>query len=513
MSLQDLLNTFASQITLPPPGGGATAGALITVRLTPDPLKTVLGGVPGLTRTTVLLKMLRFSDASLPGSGTAIADFVASAGQVLGGQAMPAISVELPGPALPGARIPVTQLSGGGGINSLAGLNITEDVPASATLPSQPSLGQDPATDTTHDVLSGVPGIVGVIETAVSPPTPLRVSLNWTFAVTNGPTATLNGVPISALSLVPPVMFADAGTTPADSSGNPLFSMQITVKGAVYVPNPADPANPGAALASMDINLGPATVSFPGIPIARFLCLFTWPRYGAEYTSGDTNPDDDSLLVMFPAGAPSLDPAAAMSPVRQAAGPFLSLLGSPLGAGTVTPFASPAVVVQQLSALLAGLDSISSRLSVAFHGAYKPVVTTEASAPSPNSPTRGGITNDLNESWWDSEPEHDYYHDHAKSFLWLAPPGGQVLIYRDKDYKWITEGSLNDHGRLVLTTGDTCLAAIAHFRPQPDTLDPNLSPNIPGLTPASAQRDGWFTNEHPPSSEDNWAWTDSVEFR
>jgi hypothetical protein len=513
-TLQDLLNTFVSTISLVA-GGGATPGALINAGLSPDPIQTgLVDAISGLTRTTVMLKMLRFKDSSLPDPGTSIIDFLAAAGQVLGGQAMPSISVQMPGPALPGARIPVKQLSGSPGPNLLNGLNIAEDVPASAALPSQPSLGQDPGTDTTNDVLSGVPGIAGVIESGLTTPTPLMVSLTWTFAVTNpdgspGPTATLASSTISALSLVPPIMFADLGS-------NPISIMTITVTGSVYVPNPAAPTDPTQALASASISPPSVTVQFPGIPVPRLLGLFTWPLYGTEATSSDSNPDDSSLLLMFPADSPLTGVSAvtsAMNSARGAVAPIISLLSGPLSASTVTPFAPPAVVVGQLSALLSGFDSISNRLGVAAHNDYAPVTTLKATAPSPNSPTRGGLS-DLNGIWWDKENfglDHDYYHDHAKSLLWLAPSGGKVVIYRDSGFSW-NPSNAQDHGRLTLTTGDTCLAGIADFRPHPSVIDSNLSPSLSGLNVATAALDGFFTNEHPPTSEDNWAWTDSMEF-
>jgi hypothetical protein len=513
--LQDLLNTLVSKITLVT-GGGATPGALINAGLSPDPVQTgLVDAVSGLTRTTVLLKMLRFADSSLPDAGTSINDFLAIAGQVLGGQAMPQISVQMPGPALPGARIPVKQLSGSPGPNLFNGLNIAEDVPASVALPSQPSLGQDPGTDTTHDVLAGVPGIAGVIESGLATPTTLMVSLTWTFAVTNpdnspGPTATLANTTLSALSLVPPVMFADLGS-------NPIFSMVITVTGSVYVPDPTAPTDPTKALFLANLpSVLTATVQFPGIPMPRFLGLFTWPLYGTEATSGDSNPDDSSLLLMFPADSPLTGVAAvtsAMNSVRGSVAPIVSLLSGPLSASTVTPFAPSAVVVGQLSALLTGFDSISNRLGVAAHGDYIPVTTLKAIAPSLNSPVRGGIR-DLNGIWWDKETgglDHDYYHDHAKSLLWVAPSGGTAVIYRDSGFSW-DPSNAKDHGRLTLTTGGTCLAGISDFRPHPSIIDTALSPSLGVLTPATAVLNGFFTREHPPTSEDNWAWTDSMEF-
>lgn len=67
--------------------------------------------------------------------------------------------------------------------------------------------------------------------------------------------------------------------------------------------------------------------------------------------------------------------------------------------------------------------------------------------------------------------------------------------------------------QLMLTTGDTCLVGIPHFRPAPSTKDPVLDPSIPGITSAPMPiQVGRFTNEANPTSEDDWAWTDSVEF-
>src|SRR5205807_1150271 len=99
-----------------------------------------------------------------------------------------------------------------------------------------------------------------------------------------------------------------------------------------------------------------------------------------------------------------------------------------LDAATLSPFASVTTIADQLTALVAGLDKFSDRISVAPHGAYVPAMTWPATGTSAD--LRGGIS-DLNGIWWDAEwPDHDYYHDHAKSFLWLAPPGGVTAIHR-----------------------------------------------------------------------------------
>ncbi|PJN37327.1 hypothetical protein CG747_28945 [Streptomyces sp. CB02959] len=256
-------------------------------------------------------------------------------------------------------------------------------------------------------------------------------------------------------------------------------------------------------------------VDFPGIPIPRLLGLFTWPKYGTEPTSGDTDPDDSSLLVMLPADSPlaGLDGvSSALKTVQETAVPIISLLSGPLGATTFAPFVPPAGIVQQLSALIAGVEKMTTRMSVASHGDYKAAMLIPASA-NLNSPTRGGI-DDLNGIWWDKETgglDHDYYHDHAKSLLWIAPPKANVVIYRDSHFEW-DKGDVDQHGRLTMTTGDTCLVGIPEFRPNPADLDPVLSPSIPGLRPANTHLDGYFTNEHPPTSNDDKAWTDSVEF-
>jgi hypothetical protein len=399
---------------------------------------------------------------------------------------MLAVSVVLPGPALAG------------------------------TLPSQPTLGQDPSktgTDKASDVLSGVPGIVGMIETDVTgatQPSPLQVALDWVLDDGNGNPVTIPNNPVSALSIVPPVIFADLGESP-------VFNMTIQVQGTISVP---DPANPGKPLASALLPLLTATVPLQGIPIPRLLGLFTWPLYEARPAAGRSNPNQNSLLVMLPANSPLTSAASitsAIQCVQQAAGPIVTLLNGPLPAGTVTDFAPPVTVVPQLSALLSGLTSLASALAQAACAAagYMPVMIAKASAPSPNSQTGGGLS-DITSYWWHSyaaDTGHDYYHDNAQSFLWLAPPTSQAIIYRDTNFSWGGKGGdVNNHGRMTLTTGGTCLAGIADFRPHPSTIDTNLSPSLSGLPPGGAVLDGYFTNEHPPTSESNWAWTDSIEF-
>jgi hypothetical protein len=483
MALQDLLDNLVSNMRLIA-GGVPGPGALINVGLSPDPIQTgLISDIPGLTRTTLLLKMLRFADSSLPDPGTSIADFINAAGQVLGGQAMPNVSVELPGP-------PVPILQGG-------------------QLPAQPSLGQDPTTGAAraNDVLSGVPGIVGVIETGHLPPTPLAVKLDWSLKVDDRDPVPFSDSKLSTLALVLPVLFGDLGT-------NTLHKVTISVTGWIYVADPQNPDDPSKGPAQQQL---PGTlsidVSFAAILLPRVLGLFTWPQYGTEPTSGDSNPDDSSLLLMVPADSLVSDVdsvSSALGSVKVAVAPIVSLLQGPLDPAVITSLAQPSLVVPQLQALTSGIDKFVSRINVPSHGDYYPVILKQASAPSTNSPTRGGVS-DLNGIWWDKEfGGNDYYHDHAKSWLWLAPPGGSAVIYRDKNFSW-DSGNANDHGRLTLTTGDTCLAGIPEFRPAPGTLDSNLSPSLPPLASANAVLDGFFTNEHPPTSNDDWAWTDSVE--
>jgi hypothetical protein len=56
------------------------------------------------------------------------------------------------------------------------------------------------------------------------------------------------------------------------------------------------------------------------------------------------------------------------------------------------------------------------------------------------------------------------------------------------------------------------MAGIADCRPSPAIIDSNLSPSLAGLNVATAALDKFFTNERPPTTKDNWAWTDSMEF-
>lgn len=498
--LQALLNSFASSLALV--GTGApTPGAPLALALSPDPLQVGLATPgSGLTRTTVLLKMLRFGDDSLPQPGGSIADFLAQANQVLGGQAMPAISVQLPGPALPGARIPVTQLSGGGGLNSLSGLTIAEDVPGSSTLTSQPSLGSDPATDKTGDVLSGVPGIVGVIESGLSQPLPLTVSLTWTFAVPGGPTAKVSNSSLSSLSVIPPIMFVDLGASTA-------FELMVSVTGTITVEGQS---------VSAPVDVPPTSFPFPGIPVPRLLGLFTWPLYGTQPAQGRSDPDQDSLLVMLPADSPlggMASISSALTSLHSSVSPVLSLLGLPLPAGTISPFATQAELVGELTALVSGVGFLVEALARTASSGYSPVSIARAN-PTSASPVRGGLT-DITQLWWHSyafDTGHDYYHDNAQSFLWMAPPGSVCTVFRDTSFS-SDPADPDQHGFLALTSGFTCLAGISDFRPHPSVVDPTLAPPGLGLSPASsASLTGFFTNEHPPTSEGDWAWTDSVRF-
>lgn len=347
MGLKEQLDTFAQSLTVIA-GGGATPGALITARLSPDPAAGLVDSVPGGTRTTFLLKMLRFGDDTLPDAGTTIADFLAVAGQILGGQAMPALNVQLPGPALPGARIPVhtlTNTRAGALPTDLLGLNVTEDVPSSSTSPGQPSVGQASTTNLTQNVLAGVPGIVGVIETGIPKPTPIAVDVSWDCKVIETNVEAMAHSTSASVHIVPPVTFADL-------TESAVFTLSITATGTLTLPDPADPAHPITstfATPSVDVH-------FPGIPLPRLLGLFTWPIYGTEATAHDADPDDSSLLLMFPADAPLSGVDSVMSAliqVRTTVAPILSLVSSP-----------------QLTALLAGLDRFANRMNVAFHGAY-----------------------------------------------------------------------------------------------------------------------------------------------
>ncbi|MGA5041686.1 hypothetical protein ACPCA8_32220 [Streptomyces capoamus] len=104
MAIQDQLEAFISRIQLTG-GGSVTSGSLINVGLTPDPLRTgLVTDETGVTRTTALVKMLRFSDSTLPDQETPVGEFLTGE-QILGGQAMPAIAVQLPGPPLTGFKL------------------------------------------------------------------------------------------------------------------------------------------------------------------------------------------------------------------------------------------------------------------------------------------------------------------------------------------------------------------------------------------------------------------------
>lgn len=141
-----------------------------------------------------------------------------------------------------------------------------------------------------------------------------------------------------------------------------------------------------------------------------------------------------------------------------------------------------------------------------------PANVTKASAPSQHSPVRGGVY-DIRDNYywhWYSPGGHDAYHDNAQSFLFLAPPGGEVDIYCGHGYQ--EQADDGDHAALLrLITGGTCLVGVKDFRPAPGDVDPVLSPNA--VAPiATAVLDGRFTNELPPTTERDSAWTNSFEF-
>lgn len=511
MGLQEQLDAFVSKISLVA-GSGSTPGSLITAGLTPDPLSTgLLDEVTGLTRTTVLLKMLRFDDAKLPPPGTSIADFIGAVGQVLGGQAMPALHVEMPGPGLPGARIPVKTLSGQSTTGTgfiLNGLNVNEDVPAPAAgaLPAQPTLGKNPDTGTANaaaDVLSGVPGIVGVIESG-SAQLPLSVKLDWTFNVGDRFGA-IEASPTAGLSIVPPLLFVDLGAATT-------VTMTVGVTGTVTVHDPVAGLTVSSHIARS------VSIQVPAIAIPRLLALFTWPLYGTQPAQGRGDANQDSMLLMLPADSPlsALDSVSStIGNLLKTVGSATSLLGAPLPLGTVAPFGSAGDIVAQLNPLVSALGTLVSTLGKAPLDNYTPVTIVKATAPSDHSPVHGGIPNVRPYSWhtYALGTGTDYYHDNAQSFLWLAPQGGKTIIYRGLNYQATPDDPdvSSAPGKLTLTTGATCLAGIRDFRPAPSTIDKGLSPNP--ITPIStAQLEGRFTNNTPPTTERDAAWTHSVEF-
>jgi hypothetical protein len=495
-SLTDQLNAVASSLSLnaAPPN----AGQPVSVSLSPDPTTMTISDAltAGVQRVTALIKFVRFADDAMPDAGTTISDFVKTPGQVLGGQAVPAISVQLPGAALPGARIPVLnqdlQTSGTASLTNLSGLTITgptaQDVPqpAPGTLPTPPSLG--PASsgdDPTRDLLAGIPGILAAIETGVADALKYSVSVTvtWTFGVTDSHGNTV-GTPLiinnglAALTVIPPLVFSDLGMPQT-------FTLTITAQGHV-------------AASSASVQFGPISTSvpFPAISIPRFAALCTWPKYGTQSTSDDNSPDDNSTLLLFPAnttlsGAQALD--LALQQLRQTIASLTNLINTATAAVVILGDATASV------ALLGALDSALGfalgaleRPLIAGHSDYIPLKTVFAAATTA-SPTFGGFA-DLNGIWWDSENagiDHDYYHDHAKSWLVVGQPGASVVIHRGNNF--------DSGNKLTLVTGGACVVGVPDFRGAPSTFDPAFA--VPGIPPQQATLVGSLAN-----------WSDSVEF-
>jgi hypothetical protein len=274
-----------------------------------------------------------------------------------------------------------------------------------------------------------------------------------------------------------------------------------------------DPVSGTTLTSHLDVS---TTVQYPGIALPRLLGLFTWPTYGTQPADGRPDAVQDSLLLILPADSPlAADKnliGSTLAAVQQMLGSALSLVSAPLPAGAIAPFGGPGAFVARLTPLLSALGILTTTLAKLPSDGYVPVNITKAIAPSAHSPVRGGV-NDIRDNYywhWYFPGGHDAYHDNAQSFLLLAPPGGRAVIYCGHGYQAQADDG-NHAATLTLTAGGTCLVGIKDFRPAPGVVDPVLSPGTVGPL-AAAQLVGRFTNEQPPTTERDSAWTNSFEF-
>lgn len=268
-----LLNALLSGLSVHGDNTGpVTPGQIVNFHIEPATLDLkVPAFVSGDLDLSFLTKNIRFADATFP-SG-AVADYLASAGAILGGMPVANMEVPMQGPTLPGA-IP-------------DGITINTATPGTPVLPPRVTSGapsvalptMTPSTPDVADALSGVPGLLGKLDGSIPIPAlvPVEMSVQWKITK-------LDGTPVDSGS------FAQLGTGAAVSF---LFY------GALQEANRYAPPTAQTFLVTATVTLhlsidppagtyGPIMVSNPG---------------SASIAAGSTSPlDDYNVVVLFVAG-------------------------------------------------------------------------------------------------------------------------------------------------------------------------------------------------------------------
>jgi len=351
-----MLRSLAASFSITRQGeGGVQAGAPLAFGLNPRSLDlklpTVLDAPLSLSFVT---KSVRFVDALmppgsnplLPGSD-ALDTYATDASKVLGGQPVADVQIPLPGPSLPGAIPPVTQINiaealgiavaeaVGVAVSTVAGVpnpvvvtppsvtaptvtvpNVTQTVqsiPVGGTVPTIGAPHLTPGTPAATDALSGVPGLLGRVVGTL----PLLVSLPVSFTVrwkiideatnkeaTAGQVQFLSGVDEPDLRLVFGPVFVEM----TDLTTVPVARFKVTAT-----------VNLTLGDVSESVDLPGTTVLVPQVPVPTIAILYQAVNFGG-YT-----------LVFVPANSP-LDPASnpristaqALDLLRGALAPLLS---------------------------------------------------------------------------------------------------------------------------------------------------------------------------------------------
>lgn len=252
--------------------GPVTPGQLVNFHIEPATLDLkVPAFVSGDLDLSFLTKSIRFLDATFPGGG--VADYLATAGAILGGMPVATMEVPMQGPTLQGA-IP-------------EGITINTATPGTPVLPPRvtgavPSVVLPTMTVPTAaaaDGLSGVPGLLGKLDGSIPIPALVPVEMSVQWKVTK-----LDGTPV------------DSGSYTQLGSG---AAVSFLFYGALQEANRYSPPTPQTFLvvATVTLHLGidPPAGTYGPIMVSN--------QGTAAITAGSTSPlENYDIAVVFVTG-------------------------------------------------------------------------------------------------------------------------------------------------------------------------------------------------------------------
>ena len=329
--------------------GTVQPGALLTFELTPRSfdvrLPTILDAPLSLSFVS---KSVRYADALMPPVADKIEMYVNDPTQVLGGQPVADVGIALPGPSLPGAIPPTTQINVAEALGvatanavGIAVTTVTGTVtppvvsppavsPPAVTVPTvtqtvtstplpsgpAPTVGSPkltPAEAVAGDALSGVPGLLGRVVGTLPLLVTLPVSISVRWAIVDAATGAAPAAGTYELR---------SGLDAPDLRilFNPIFT-ELTDLVAPPVARFLVMATVTLSLGSESVthDLPPVTVLVPQVPVPTIAILYQFTDFGG-YT-----------LVFVPANSP-IDPLLgpqtavqnAINTLRNALAPLLS---------------------------------------------------------------------------------------------------------------------------------------------------------------------------------------------